>query len=791
MFRNYLNIALRNLWKNKLYSFINIGGLALGLAVAILIVAYVQNELSYDKWVPQQEEVYRVYRKWGGGGKTAWTPDPLARAIAEDIPEVVEATSLSNFGETLLDYQNDKRYVEKIVMTDSTFFEVVPLPLLYGNPKEALRQPLSMVLSRELAEQFFGPVDPVGKFIRFNDSYDYTVTGVLADFPGHSHLEADVIARRYWEENTSWTANNRATYVQVQEKAEIPPLEEKLTGYINPYIKREYISMGYEAGPDAYPAWELQPFADVHLYSGNIGWRWDTGGDIKYVYIFGLIAVIVLFIACINYVNLATARATGRAKEVGVRKVSGAGRRALIGQFMAEAGLQTVMATILAVVLAQGLLPFFNQVVDRQLQLLGGDWNGLLLPLFGLMIVVSLLAGGYPAFVLSGFQPVKVLKGVLRGQGGGQLFRRVLVITQFSLSVVLVIVMLFIYKQVNYMMDQQLGFAGDQVIVIPVNTPEGRSRVPQMKDELLAIPGVKSVTAASRFPGDGLGDWGIDLEGTDEKYYPRVVFSDDDYLETLGLELIQGRFFAADRPADTSQSFVVNEAFVKQYGLENPIGHRVKFMSEEEYAQIIGVVRDYHHFGLDRPIYPMLIGGWPQQRRQVGIQLSTANLTTTIAAIRDVWEQIEPAHPMRYAFLDRHFAEQYEEYGRFGRALLYATILTIFVAMLGLFGLATYAATTRTKEIGIRKVLGASVRALSLMLIRDFVRWVLIASLLAAPVAYLLSRRWLEDFAYQTELSALPFVLAILAALLLATLTVSFQALRAATGNPVEALRYE
>jgi len=786
MFRNYLNTALRNLWKSKLYSIINIGGLALGMAVAVLILLYVKNELSYDQWLLAKDQLHRVYRQWESGNSTGWTPDPLAEQLVTDFPEVAQASGLSPAGETMMAYRNNKIFVEKVAMVDSTFFDVIALPFRYGRRLDALEAPNAVVLSQEVAEKFFGPADPVGETLRFNDERDLVVTGVLASM-GNTHLPYQVYTRYTWEA-PNWNSNNRTTYLKVHEQTHIKGLEEKITHHINQFKLAEWEEIGIEPGPNELPLWRLQPVADMHLHSADIGFTGESG-DIKYIYIFALIAFIVLLIGGINYVNLSTARATGRAREVGVRKATGARRGQLIAQFLVETIVQAFIALLIAVALVELFLPGFNQIVDRELAFLAGDWLFWVLPLLGLTILVGMLAGAYPALVMSSYQPVKVLKGLVRGRGG-EAFRRGLVVTQFSMSVVLVIVMLFIYKQLNYMMSQDLGFAGDQVLTVPFNTDEGYRKLEGMQEAFLSIPGVKAVTSASRMPGHGYPDWSFEIEGQEEMVYPRVLFVDEHYDNVLGLNMAEGRFLSSDHPSDTAGAYVVNEAFIREYNIKDPFSTKIKFTHHDEYSRIIGVVKDYHFQSLDRRIRPLLIGAGNNDN-YAGLLLSANDLSGTLAAVERMWRQVEPAHPMRSSFLDEDFAGLYEEYRRFGQALLYATVLAILVAILGLFGLATYAAVARTKEIGVRKIMGASVQQLSLMLVKDFIRWVLLASLIAIPVGYLLAGRWLEDFAYRTELSALPFILAVCFALLIAALTVSFQAVRAAGRNPVEALRYE
>lgn len=788
MFKNYLKSAFRNLWKHKLYSGINIGGLSIGLAVAVLILLYVKNELSYDNWIPDQEQLYRVYRYWPeSGGGTMWTPDPLAEQLTADFPEITEGTGLFSSGETLLEYENTKFYVEDVAMVDSTFFNVIALPFKQGLQENALRGPNAVVISERVATLFFGSDDPIGKTLRFNDDRNLVVTGVLHPLQ-QTHLPYEIFIRFTWG-NPNWNANNRTTYIKVNGKTDTDALAEKITEHVNNFKIEEWQGLNVKPSTAELPDWRLQAISDVHLHSADIG-SFTRGGDIKYVYIFGIIALIVLLIGAINYINLSTARALGRAREVGVRKVTGARKTQLIAQFLMETVTQAVIALLIAVFLVELFLPGFNQIVDRELAFLRGDWISWIVPMFLLSIAVGLLAGIYPAFVMSSFQPVKVLKSLNKGKGGNA-FRRTLVVTQFSLSVVLVIVMLFIYKQINFMMGQDLGFQGDQVVVIPFNADDGFQKFKGMEEEFRNLPGVINVTAASRMPGSRYPDWSLEIQGQENLTYPRVLFTDENYLDVLELEMVDGRYFSTEFPGDTARRYVVNEAFLREYQIDDPFTAKIKFSGEEEFSSIIGVVKDYHYRSLDNRIRPLIIGMAHNDGNYAGIQLSAANLSSSLNAIEQLWAKVEPVHPIRYSFLDEDFGSLYEEYRRFGKALLYATFLAVFIAILGLFGLATYATITRTKEIGVRKVLGATVEQLSFMLVSSFVKWVLLAGLIAIPVGYFISNRWLEDFAYRTELSVVPFVLAIGFAIFIAALTVSFQAIWSASRNPVEALRYE
>lgn len=791
MWKNYLKTALRNLARNKLYAAINILGLALGMAIAVLILLYVNNELSYDKWAPGQENVYRVYRSWEENTNgVVWTPSLLAAKLMEEFPEVEYAAGLSPYGATLLDYKKNKLYVEEVAAIDSTFFQTVHLPFLYGNPLEAMKQPRAVVLAKDLAERIFGPVDPVGQLININDEGDYEVTGVLDEFPGNSHLFYKVYIPFTWFSD-SWTGNNRSTYVRLNSRAETGQLEGKMTKLLTELKKQEYRAHNYKYREEEFEAWKLQPMQSIHLDSKGFDWGGSTGGNIRYVYIFSMIAFLLLLVAGINYVNLSTALATQRAREVGVRKATGANRRQLIVQFLSETVVQSLAAALAAIGLAEWLLPLFNSVAGRQLSFLGGEPGWLILSLAGISLLVGLLAGAFPAFHLSAYQPGSALRSQAGDKPGKQTFRKALVVAQFSISITLIVVMAFVYRQVNFMMEYELGFQPGQVLVAPFNLDDSDEKFENLRSEFLSIPGVQSVAASSRVPGQPLPDWGMLLEGREEGVNPYVIFAGEGFDKTLGLEVAQGRFLSSEFAQDTVNNFVVNEAFIRDFNVPEPVlGARVKFSFDEEYGQIVGVIRDFHFRGLQRSIRPLVISGRPSFWH-ASFRVSTENLPQAIRAIEAKWAQVEPAHPMRHSFLDEDFARQYDEQRRFGKSMLYATILAIFIAMLGLFGLATHTAHLRTREIGIRKVLGAGLANLVGLLSRDFLKLVLIAFCVATPAAWLLSRRWLKDFAYRIEVEWWVFALAGAAALLIAFLTVSYQSVRAAMKNPVEALKTE
>ena len=790
MLTNYLKIAYRNLTRHKAISAINILGLSLGIAVVLLILIFTKHEFSYDQFISDKENVYRVYRNWGDPeGGTVWTPSRLAEKMKEDFPEVTTSSGLSPAGEQLMEYRGDKLYVEETAQVDSTFFQTLALPLKYGDPAKVLDHPNDLVISDRLAKRIFGEANPIGEIIRIGGELDMQVTGVVALGDKQTHVNYDAFSRFTWSSD-SWTGNNRATYVRLLPNASTADLEEKTTALLTELMKKDFDKLNYKYNPEDFAVWKLQPMTDIHLRSQAYNWIANKEGNIRNVYIFLLIAGLLLTVAIVNYVNLATAQATKRAKEVGVRKASGALRSQLTGQFMTEAFFQATLAAVLALFLSEALLPFFNTITDRELSLFGNNAFWVLMPLTGLTIVTGLLAGFYPSLVLSGFKPVTALKTNFLKSGEKGDFRKVLVTGQFTVTIALLVVMAFIYRQVNFMTQHELGFQPDQVMAIPLNFNASHYKIESMKSTFQAIPGIKSISTVSRLPGQFIPDWGMQIEGHDESVDPYVLFSDSDFGNTLGIEMVEGRFLSPEIAADTVNNFVVNETFVKEHNLKTPIGTKIKFTGEEQYGQIIGVVKDFHLKGLQRSIGPLVMTGL-HRRNNAAIQLSTTNLSHTIFEIEKLWKQIEPEHPMRYSFLDEDFSKLYAEQVRFGQTMLYATLLTLFIAILGLFGLTAFNVERRTKEIGVRKVLGASVSSLVGLLSKDFLKLVGIAFLIAVPIGYYVTNLWLEDFAFRTDIAWWVFALAGILAVMVAFATMAFQSTKAALSNPVESLRSE
>ena len=795
MLKNYVKIALRNLGKNKLHSAINIFGLSIGFVVATLSILYISNELSYEKWIPNQEEIYRVYRQGAEDVSGGWvyTPRPLAHTLATEVAGIKRATNLYLEEEMLFAKGEKKIYVKDVAVVDSTFFDLFAFPFIAGNRNTALNEPNTLVISERIAHLFFGKINPIGESLKYDGETDFIVTGVLKAPAGNSYLSHEIYISTPKNVYSSWLANRVTTYIEKEKEAAIPQIAHKTDAFLFPIYKRELAAINRPVETIAdLPKWKFQPLNEIHLYSDNIEGFRDALGTVNKLYIFGFVAFLVLLIASINYMNLATARATLRAKEVGMRKVSGAKKSQLIGQFLTESILQSVLALIVAMILSEFLLPIFQHITERELAFFSGDFASIVFPLIGLSLLIGLLAGIYPAFFLARFAPIKILKGNLLQASDGQFFRKSLVVTQFSVSITLIILILFIFKQVNFMQSQDLGFKGEQVLTIDMNKSDSWEKFEQRRNNFEQIQGVTSISLSNALPGQKNSVYSVAVEGK-KRRAAEILFVSESFNKTLGLKVKTGRFFSSDFATDAQNAFVVNEKFIQENNIENPIGQGIKLPMDNAYGRIVGVVTDFHSNGLQEEIQPLVMTTRTnlEHYKCLAFQLQTSEYRSTIEAIKREWAIIEPAHPIRYSFLNEHFAIQYRENERFGQMILYATILTVFIAILGLFGLATFMVERRTKEIGVRKVLGATVFSMVNLLVKDFVKLIMIAGLIALPFSYWLVGKWLEDFAFTTSITMMPFVFAIALAILLAVLTVSYQSIKVSAENPIKALKVE
>ncbi len=811
MFKNYLKIALRNLLRHKGYSLINIAGLAVGIACCLLILLYVQDELAYDRHHEKAGQIYRVVLDGRLAGKDfnfAVASAPLAVILPKELPEVLASTRLQNRSGILVRY-GEKRFTEdRIFYADSTVFGVFTMPLLLGNAQTALVQPNAIVLTATMAAKYFGDESPIGNTLTL-DNQDYQITGVMQDVPRQSHFHPDFLASMATlsdSRDQNWLSNNFYTYVVLPANASAKEFEAKLAAvvkkYADPQVKAA-VGFGFDefiASGGRY-RYLLQRLTDIHLHS-KLDVEIDPAGagDIKYIYIFSAIAVFILLIACINFMNLATARSANRAKEVGVRKVLGSFRAQLVQQFLSESILISCTALLIAIGLAELLLPTFNHLAGKQLHAGFLASKLALLGLIGFGLLVGIIAGSYPAFFLASFRPVSVLKGKLRSGAGSNRLRSGLVVFQFAISIALIAGTAVVQQQLQYVQSENLGFDKEHVVVIQ-KAGELKQQGQAFKQELLRSPNVMNASAASDVPGKWFDNTTVQAEGAppDRLELFWYLSADEDFVKTLDMKIAAGRNFSKAFSTDSS-AVIINETAGKRLGWTDAVGKKLVLLGRtpEESLKftVIGVLKDFHFESLRQKIRPMglfLQGGlsFSLTPECVAVRIRPQNLPATLAFLENKWRLFVPHHPFEYSFLDADFDALYRAEQRTGKIFGTFSALAIFIACLGLFGLASFTTEQRTKEIGVRKVLGASVSQVVVLLSKDFTRLVLIALMIAAPVAYLAMNRWLQDFAYRINIGAWTFVLAGGLALVIALLTVSFQSIKAALANPVEALRYE
>ena len=808
MFQNYFKIALRNLWRNKAFSAINIFGLAIGIATCLVIMLFVADELSYDRFNQKADRMVRIIFKASLNGEKIETPTsaaPTAQTLRADYPEVQTTTRIrANAGAPFITYKNKTFKEDKFAYVDANFFQVFTLPFAEGDVKTALLEPNTIVISRAIAQKYFGNENPIGKVLQLkSENISYKITGLIEKVPANSHFHFDLFASMASlaeSRQQTWLSNNFNTYLVLRPGYDYKQLERKLPQVVEKYMGPEVQkSMGMslkqfrDQGNDV--GIFLQPLTDIHLHT-NFTNDLEPGGDMRYIYIFGAIALFMLLIAGINFMNLSTAGASKRAREVGIRKVLGSVKKELMQQFLLESILLTAIALVVAVLFVYLALPVFNDLAGKELSL-GFTTNFWLLPglvLFGL--VVGILAGSYPAFFLSSFQPVKVLKGALTAGKKSLSLRSGLVVFQFFISVALMIGTTVVYQQLNYIQNKKVGYDKEQVLVLH-DTYVLRQQEEVLRQQLLHDPRVVNASISSYLPV-GPSNFNSSVVLPDNNAAQSVSSQqyrvDYNYIPTLGMQLIVGRNFSKDFATD-STGLIINEAAVRAFGWRKDIlGRKVTLFINNEgdkaIFRVIGIVKDFHFQSLHQRIAPLLMrlgdnGG------SIVVKAKTKDMAGLLSSIKQQWNSFTADAPLAYTFLDERFTETYRAEQKIGRILSIFSGLTIFVACLGLFGLATFTAEQRTKEIGIRKVLGASLTNIVTLLSRDFLKLVLVANVLAWPLAWWAMHQWLQDFEYRTNIHGWVFVVAGVAAMLIALCTISFQAIRAAVANPVKSLRSE
>jgi putative ABC transport system permease protein len=809
MFKNYLKIAWRNLRKHKFYTFLNVFGLSLGLASCLLITLYVVDELSYDKSFGNAERIYRINSdiKFGGAEmKLAVAPDPMAFTLLKDYPQVEAAVRLREDGSYLVRRTGATENLkeELVAFADSTFFKVFSTSLLAGDTKRALTEPHTMIISERDAKKYFGNENPLGKTLLLDDSQTYTVTGVMPNLPAHSHLSGlDMLLSMSTNPGSregNWGSHNFISYVLLRKGVNAQEFEKNFETIVTKYTGKWVLGAMGATLEDlkksgSYVRYSLMSLTDIHLHSDRTA-EISTNGNIQHVYIFAIVAIFLLAIACVNFMNLATARSSGRAKEVGVRKALGSERSSLINQFLTEAVMLSFLSLLLAIVLAYGFLPFFNNLASKQIEFpfLNATFWCIAVATGA---IVGVMAGSYPAFFLSAFQPLKVLKSAVELGGKGSYLRNSLVVFQFVISVMLLIGTGVIYKQLNYIQTKKLGFNKEQVLIVKnAYALDRQSRA--FKEEVSRLPNVAESTVTSFLPTAS--------SRTDNTFFPEGPLQQDkgvsmqnwsvdyDYVSTLNFQMKDGRAFDKKFPSDSS-GIIINETAAKILGFANPIGKKIFKMEDPQIGApetytILGVVKNFHFESLRKNIGALCLVLKPS-RGLVAIRLKGGDYGQTISQVEALWNKMAPGQPFNYRFMDEDFDDEYRGEQRVGQIFITFAVISIIIGCLGLFGLSAYTAERRTKEIGVRKVLGASVSNIVGLLSKDFLKLVLLAILIGSPIAWYAMNRWLQDFAYRIDMAWWMFAVAGLLAIGIALLTVSFQSVKAALMNPVKSLKTE
>ena len=772
------------------------------MAAAMLILLWVRDERSYDRFHANSDRIYRAAQVFNYDDyhlEQANTPSILAPTMLEKCPEVKLATRVRGYQGDFLVIADGKKFNESgLGIADEVFFRIFSFPFIEGNPSTALSEPQTVAISERAAEKYFGSSSAIGRTLSIFDE-DFHVSGIFKNMPDNSHVHLDVLCsfvsfERY--QKPQWGMNVFKTYVLLREGSSLAAVQEKLDDIVKNHMFDSEENYEAAQAKGNYTKFPLQPLTDIHLRS-HLLWEFEASGNMTYVQFFTIIAVFILIIAIVNYINLSTARSAGRAKEVGIRKTAGSTRASLVHQFLIESILTSFISLILALIFMQFLLPAFRQLVGKPwLQIAYIQEPLSLLAVVTLTVLIGISAGIYPSLFLSSFKPAAVLGGKLSQGFKSSILRNGLVVFQFSLSIILLVGTLVVQKQMAFVQSQNLGYDRDQVVVVKTFGALSQKLSP-LKETLLRNPSVLAVSASSSVPGTPFTNVGFRLEGTTGYRGTNLFIVDEDFLNVNQLELVEGRFFSTEISSD-EKALILNESWARALNVDDLLHKRIEGWvggDQNHWFPIIGIVKDFHYESFHEPIKPLgmvlLNGVCPWEESYMSVKIRTKNVRETVAKIEKAWDTIMPGMPFEFSFLDSIYNDQYRNEDRTGRVFTIFTFFTLFVACLGLLGLASFAAERRTKEIGIRKVLGASAPGVVLMISREFTRWVLLANIIAFPLAYFTMRRWLQSFAYRSDIGWLVFLLSGCIALVIALLTVGFQALKAATANPVDALRYE
>ena len=799
MVKNHLKIAYRNFIRQKMFSFINIASLIVGLACGILVLLFVRYELSYDKYHKDAGNVYRAVREHQG--ELTWSNSsehPLAAALKQDFPEVLKATRVKKNDEVgVVEYGSKRFYEEGVYFVDQDFLEIFTLPLLSGNDSTALVEPFSVLITQEMAEKYFADEEPLGEVIQINEWYsekkhNYQITGVLTNIPENSHFTFDFLIsynslyslKRGGKDSVeTWSYFEPKTYIKLASSAIPADLEGKFPAFLRKY-------KGEESASEII---HLQPLTDIHL-GGNLKFELENNSDMRIIYIFSSIAFFIMLIACLNYINLSVARSKKRAIEVGVRKVVGANKAQLIRQFLVESTAFSFVALLISFIFVDLAWPAFGVLIGRELSSNPVQNPDMALVLVGIAVITGFFSGSYPAFYISSFQPIQIIKGTLRiGSKSSAFFRNSLVVGQFIVSIVLIICTFVIHDQLDYIKNRNLGFDKDQIITMYALDGNLKRNPEPFKQELSGTPNVLGISASLDLPTTIRRTsslvWVDEGEERQSEFY--YTFVDSDYFDVYDMEIIKGRNFSEDFPTNKNQALVINETASKNLGWENPIGRKIKSHGSE--WTVIGIVKDFHFESLHSKIEPMIFIALNTNRGldYFSVKVSPIDLPKTLGIIQEKWERFSPEFPFQYYFLDERIDKVYKAEQRFGKSFNIFTIIALLIASMGLIGLASFITEEKRKEISVRKILGADFKSIIFLLANEYLKCIAVAVVIAWPVGYFIMNRWLKNFAYRTNLGVEIFILSGLLALVFALLTVSYQSVKAAVANPVDSLRYE
>jgi putative ABC transport system permease protein len=807
MFKNYFKTAWRSLKKNRTFSFLNIAGLSIGLACSLLIALYVLDELSYDRFNAQASNIYRINEQVKFGDfnyNGAETPAIMGPIFAKDFKQIDHYTRFKSSPGIVIRKGEENIREDKVIHADSSLFDVFTLPMIAGDKNTALREPHSLVITESTARKYFNSTDIIGKTLLIDGTNNYKITGIIKDIPRQSHFNFDIfmpINELDSRLNPSWVNFNFQTYLLLKPGTDTRRFEKEMNAAFKQYLSPEYKTVLNTSEDDFkkagnYIRCNLIPLTDIHLYS-HVSDELGINGSIQYVYIFSAIAIFILLIACINFMNLSTASSANRAKEVGIRKVLGGLKNSLIAQFLTESLVACFLSFAIAIVFTVLLLPYFNELAGKQISVSVLSSPSILLGIFVLLIFVSLISGSYPAFFLSSFQPIKVLKGSLSTGFKGSALRNTLVVLQFTISVILMIGTLVIYSQLRYIRSKDLGFNKEQVLILK-NTSVLDKNATAFTDELLKMPGVENVTNSSFLPVSGSrnGQAVTTVPQFDGKNFTLMQGwnVDERYLPTFEMQLKSGRNFSPQYPTDSS-AVIINETAAKIFGGADPVNKKLYMVTDLSTGKlvsyhIIGVIKDFNFNSLRDQVMPLLLNLQPDNGG-MAVRINTHDIPGLLSEIKDRWKSMVSSQPFSYSFLDEDFNKQYSADQRTGKILLVFSILAILIACLGLFGLVTFAAEQRVKEICIRKVLGARITNIFELLSKDFIKLLVLSICIASPIAWWTMNKWLQDFAYRISISWWIFASVGAVCLLIALVTISFQAIKAAVANPVNSLRSE